>query len=140
MKIPQDARCQTHQAQATDACPRCGLFVCAECGALSICGPCLALQVVDDAQAKSTRGMAQGSAILGVLTYCFFSKVRAIGGPLGNFVILAIGCIGLSCAILALRRRRGITGVLPGAVSGLVVNGSLVVLAVLLIVGILVTT
>ena len=102
---------------------------------MSICGPCLTRTATDAAQHKAARDNALSSMAAGGA--CYFFSGLMLGMPGGQFLMLAIGCIGFAVGVVALRRRGSapFKDVVLPAVIGLVANVAVIVVAVLLALG-----
>lgn len=133
------ALCPVHQLESTGTCSRCGLFLCAECGPVSICASCFALPLagVVEPAVKRARDLAVIPAAGGVLICWQYARfVASREGQLG-LLLLALVLIGLGIAAIA-RRPKGATRVVGPAVVGIVLGVGLAVFAGLFLVGALV--
>jgi hypothetical protein len=138
------AQCPTHQLEATGTCSRCGTFVCADCGAISLCASCSAQPLTLDGAvglvdpkahgARQRANTSLGGSILAVLFNGYFLKDSAT-----QFALLVVALACLYCGVSALRRRpRGATNVLAPAITGIIVSILLVLFAASLLAGFLV--
>lgn len=130
------ALCPVHQLESTGTCSRCGLFVCAECGPVSVCGKCLAMPLagVVEPAVKRARDLAMSSfGVSGLLFWQYGRFVQSREGQLG-LLLLALGMCGLGIAALV-RRPKGATRVVVPAIAGIVVSLALAIFSLFFFAG-----
>ncbi len=127
---PEISVCATHRAPSVGPCSRCGAFVCPACKVLAkrpvLCRPCGELQRPLDVRAGRARALARASWLC--VFFAIASGAIFRGGHLAllkALLVVLLPLVGLACGVAALLVRRGTqaSGVLPGAIVGLALNG-----------------